>query len=932
MTKTEEHTVQLTINGEIVQAEVPSDLNLLHFLREQLHLTGTKNGCDTGHCGSCTVIVDGKARRACLLRVSKLDGAEVETIEGLGTDQALHALQQTFIEYGAVQCGYCTPGMLMAAKALLDNEPEPTRDDIRRTLDLNRNLCRCTGYVKVFEAIEAAAALLSGDGNKAKQPSADEGHVLLLPDAVGRVTGSTRFADDIFLDDMLHGAVLWSAHPHAEIISIDTSTASKMPGVQLIVTAKDIPGENAKGIVTRDEPAIADTKVRFIGDSLGAVFANTRSQALAAVEAIQVEYLPLKGVFSIEDAAAPDAPPIHPKGNLFHEATIVRGDVEAAFAECAVVVEDSYSTPFIEHAFLEPESGLGVPDSDGGVSIHYPTQTAFDDQKQLAAILDLPPEKVRVIQLPTGGAFGGKEDIIFHQYLALGALISQKPVKITLSREESLRAHVKRHPAFMHYKTGADSNGLILAIEAHVALDTGAYASLGLDVLENTVVFGAGPYFVPNLRLKGEAWYTNNVPAGAMRGFGVNQIAVALEQQMDRMARALNIDPIQFRLLNALDVGLPTAADHVLEDGIPGLKETLLAVRDSLESLERPPANGLKIGVGVASAVKNIGFGHGIPESAGVILELQSDGHVELKASQHEYGQGALAALAMMVSQELGTPLDQIHVHTPNTATTPETGPTTASRQTFLTGNATLMACQAMKDEVLGRAAEILDTDPADLRLDGNQVTATATGRTLDLRELGERFVIERRYHAPDSTPILEGEHSQYGLPGFTSRPTHWCYAYNTQAALVGVDPRSGKVEVLTILSANDVGRVINRQAVEGQIHGGVMMGVGYALSENFVVEEGINLTDSLHKCRVPKASDTPDIRPILVEVPHPIGPRGVKGFAEAPSLATAPAILNAIYDAVGIRINQIPVDSKLLRQEISDHTGTQESSGPKRG
>lgn len=911
--------VVFSVNGKTQTVQAGRTQNLLHFLRDDLGLTGTKNGCDTGHCGSCTVIVDGKARRACLLKVGKLDGTEIETVEGLAANGQLHPLQETFIGHGAVQCGFCTPGMLMTAKALLDQSPQPSRPEIKKALDVNRNLCRCTGYVKIFEAIEAAAQRMSGTGETQVEPEPETGRVLLQSDAVYRVTGQTRFADDIVLDGLLYGAILWSEHPHAEILSIDTSPSRAMSGVRLIVTAADIPGENVKGIVTKDEPAIAQDKVRYIGDSLAAVFADSVEQARAAAGAIQVTYRPLEGVFTPAQAAALDAPHVHPEGNLFHHASIERGDVEAAFAECAVVIEDTYTTPFIEHAFLEPESGIGIPEADGGVSVHYPTQSAFDDQKQLAAILDMPPEKIRVVQLPTGGAFGGKEDIIFHQYLALGALLSGQPVKITLTREESLRVHVKRHPARMTYKTGADAEGKVLAIQSHVVLDTGAYASLGLDVLENTVVFGAGPYYVLNLHLKGEAWYTNNVPGGAMRGFGVNQIAVALEQQMDRMARALDMDPIEFRLRNALDVGLPTAADHVLEEGIPGIKETLLAVRDSLKSVDLPAANGRKIGLGIASAVKNIGFGHGLPESAGVILELQSDGRVQLKASQHEYGQGAHATLAMLVADELGMPLEDIEVMGPDTAVTPETGPTTASRQTFLTGNAALMACRAMKEEILGRAAELLDADPKFLRLEGARVHHPDSGRSTELSELGERFVVERRYHAPESAPLLEDLPSQFGQPGFTSRATHWCYAYNTQAAVVAVDPLSGKVEVLTILSANDVGRIINRQAIEGQIHGGVMMGLGYALSENFVVEQGINLTDSLHKCRVPGAGATPDIRPIVLEVPHPVGPRGVKGFAEAPSLATAPAILNAVYDAVGVRINDIPIDAKQLRTKIAD-------------
>ncbi|MFP3852782.1 MAG: molybdopterin-dependent oxidoreductase [Anaerolineales bacterium] len=908
--------VRLTVNGQPVEATVAPDLNLMRFLREELNLTGLKNGCESGHCGACTVIADGRAQRACLLRMGKLDGANIETIESLSDGDQLHPLQETFVELGAVQCGFCTPGTIMTAKALLDTNPNPTRQDIIKALDINRNTCRCTGYLNIFDAIEQAAVKMNnGEAILGDRP--EKGMTMLRPDAINRVTGRTQYADDRRLPGLLHGKVLWSEHPHARILSIDTSQAEAMPGVHAIVTATDLHGVNERGVVLKDEPAIAHDKVRYIGDSLAAVFAETFEQAAEAAESIHVEYEPLPAVFSPAEAAAEDAPHVHEKGNLLHHAQIKRGDVEKAFTQCAVVVEGSYRTPHQEHGFMEPESGLGIPEPDGGITIQYPTQTAFDDQKQLASMLAMPQEKIRVIQTPTGGAFGGKEDMLLHQFLALGTLKTGQPVKITLSREESLRVHVKRHPAEIYYKTGADAEGKILAIQSEVVLDTGAYASLGLDVLENTLVFGAGPYFVPHLDLQGWSWYTNNVPSGAMRGFGVNQIAVALEQQLDEIARRLAIDPIDLRLINALDVGLPTAGDHVLEPGVPAIKETLVATKEALASLELPPANGRKIGVGVASAVKNIGFGHGLPESAGAIIELEADGSVTLKASQHEYGQGAHAGLAMMVAEELGTPLEHIQIIGPDTGQTPETGPTTASRQTFMTGNATLMACQSLKDDLFGHAAETLDVPPEELVLKHDRILHPPSGQQVPLAEIGDRFVVERRYTAPPTAPLLEDEASHFGEPGFESRATHWCYAYNTQAAIVAVDEQRGEVEVLHILSANDVGHAVNEKAILGQIHGGVMMGLGYALTEEYLVEEGQPITDTLHKIKLPKASDAPMITPILVEVPHPEGPRGVKGFAEAPSLATAPAILNAIYDAVGVRLHEIPADRKRVKAAL---------------
>ena len=918
--------VEFTLNGQPVRAQVPPEMSLLRFLRDELHLIGTKNGCSTGHCGACTVILNGKAVRSCLVRMSapRMAGARVETIEGLASDGKLHPLQAAFIEHGAIQCGFCTPGILMAAKALLDENPQPTEAEIKAALTRNRNLCRCTGYVKIVEAIESAADRLAR-GERAVDPivllaeeRADAPR--LRKEAIELATGAVRFSDDLVLEGMLYGRILWSAYPHAEILDINTSEAEAVEGVALVVTAKDIPGENRAGLIKLDQPAIAAEKVRFIGDPVAAVFAETQEIAETALEKIRVEYRPLPGVFSPEEAARPDAPRVHEDGNLCHHARIVRGDVEAAFRQCAVVVEHTYATPRIEHAFLEPEAGVGMPTDDGGILLKMGTQCAFDDRAQLARILALPEEKIRIVQLPMGGAFGGKEDILIYQFLALGALLSQRPVKITLTRAESLRTHPKRHSARMCFKTGADVEGRLLAVEAEIVLDGGCYTSLSADVLENTVVFACGPYYVPNVKLEGWVWYTNNVPGGAMRGFGVNQVAFALESNLDEIARRLGVDPFEIRELNALDVGLPTAADHILEEGVVGIKPTIAAAQEALKRLSLPqPAEGKRIGVGVASAVKNIGFGHGLSESAGAEVELNSAGQVRIRVSQHEYGQGAHAGLVRLASVELGVTLDRIEVIGPDTALTPPTGPTTASRQTFMTGNAVLMACRALKEELFARAAERLDTDPANIRIEDTFLVDTVSAQKIPIGDLGERFVMERRYGAPPSASLLEEEQSHYGQPDFASRPTHWCYTYGTHVAVVEVDERSGEVRVLTVIAAHDLGKVINWGAVAGQVHGGVVQGMGYALSEQFLVEQGVNITDTLRKCGVPTADKTPEIIPILVEVPHPQGPLGLKGFAEAPSLATAPAILNAIYDAVGVRITSLPATREKVLQAIKE-------------
>jgi aldehyde oxidoreductase len=912
--------VEMTVNGKEVKAKVTSSKTLLRYLRDDMGLMGTKDGCSNGHCGACSVIIDGKLTRSCLVKVIRLEGAKIETIEGLAADGNLDPIQQAFIDAGAVQCGFCTAGMIMSTKALLDTNPSPTTDEIKKHLTQNRNLCRCTGYVNIVKAVQLAAERRSGKSiHEDIAANSEPQHPIMDNIANQVVMGSMQYADDLKMEGMLYGKVLWSAHPHAEIIHVDTSEAEALPGVRAVITAKDIPGKNQCGMVIRDQPAIADKKVRYIGDSIASVFADTPEIASIAVGKINVEYKILPGVFSPAEAAHPDAPKVHDKGNLLHQVSIVRGDVDAAFEKCAVVIEGDYKTPFIEHGFLEPESGIGYPSEDGGVIIKYPTQSAFDDRTQLSEILAMPPEKIRVIALISGGSFGGKEDIIFHQHLALGALKTGKPVKITLTREESLRVHVKRHPAWMHFKTGADEQGRFQAIEARITLDTGAYCSLGLDVLENTAVFAAGPYFVPSVKINAESWYTNNVLAGAMRGFGVNQIAIGLEQQMDAMARALNMDPLDFRMINALGDGLITVADHELEPGVAGIKETIQAVKEELKRTPIPVSSDKKIGVGVACAVKNIGFGHHLPEEAGAVLDLDVDGRLMIRHSQHEYGQGAQTGLVTMATRELGISPDMISVYGPDTAVTPVTGSTTASRQTFLSGNALVMACQALKDELFNRAADHIGVSPVHMKFDGNRITDQESGKSIELRELGDHFRMEKKYVAPPSAQIFEKRHiSKWGTPEFRSQPTHFCYAYTTQAAIVEVSPETGDVRVLKVLASVDVGRIINRAAIEGQIHGGVMMGIGMALSEQFLVENGVNTTDSLHKVRMPLAEMTPEVVSLIVEVPHPLGPRGAKGFAEAPQLATAPAILNAIYDAVGIRINELPADKRRVKEAIN--------------
>ncbi len=909
--------VHFWLNGQEVNEDVKPDLDLMTLLREKLNLTGTKNGCASGHCGACTVIIDGKASRACLVRMPKIKpGSRIQTIEGLAEGDELHPLQTMFIKHGAFQCGYCTPGMLMAAKAFLDENPIRTKDEISFFLTRNRNLCRCTGYGNLLTAIqEAGKYMSSGEKPEPLEPDGLEIKTTQLRQhAIEIVTGKRVYAGDIKAKGLLYGKILFSQHPHAEILKVDASEALAIPGVVTVVTAWDIPGLNRAGVieVNRDQPAIAgrEQKARYIGDSVASVFAETPEIAAEALTKIKVEYNVLPAVFSPEEASKPDAPRIHENGNLLNHARIERGDVEAAFKECAVVSEHDYYTPMIEHGFMEPEAGVVYPNPDGGITLESGTQTVFDVRSQLSEILAMPEEMIRVRQVAQGGSFGGKEDMIMEQHLALAALKTKRPVKIVLTREESLRVHVKRHSMKLRIKTGAAQDGRILALDFTGVLDTGAYMSLGFDVLANVATFAAGPYYIPNVLIDAKAWYTNNVLAGAMRGFGVNQVVFGLEQNIDEMARGLGMDPYEFRLINGLTAGKPTVTDHVLEDGIPGINETIIAARDAMKQIDipQPSSPNKKIGIGVASAVKNVGYGMDIPESAGTIVELDKNGTLTLKVTHHEYGQGAWAGQAKLAVNELGIPFDRINVIGPDTTQTLPTGPTTASRQTFLTGNATVGACQKLKDDLFGRAAELLDEPPQHLAFKDDEIVSAESGRSIKLAELGEKFSYQYVYTSPRTSNLQPvGEKSMFGQPGFKSRMTFYAYSYGTQVAVVEVDTDTGAVKVLKVVAAADVGKLLNRKIVEGQISGGVVQGLGFALKEEYLVKDGFNLTDTLHKYSMPTPCDAPEIIPVIVEVPHPFGPQGVKGFAEAPSLATAGAIMNAIFDAVGVRIYDLP-------------------------
>lgn len=910
----------------------------MDYLRERLHLTGTKNGCNTGHCGACTVLVDGRPVKSCLTEVSKVNDRSVVTIEGLkGEEGGLHPIQQAFLELGAVQCGFCTPGMVLSSKALLDRKSNPTEKDIIKAL--SSNICRCTGYVKIKEAVHLAARLLT-EGTQAKRAPQEKGGIrkrVLDVDGKEKVTGALKFADDHFPEGLLHGAVCWSKYPHAEIRDISIEEAMKIEGVHTIMTHKDVPGMNLFGTANHepDNPVLAEDRVRFMGDAVAVVFAETKEIAKRARDLVKVRYRKLEGVFDPRRGLEADAPRLHAKGNIcqhiFHEV----GDVEKGFAEAQTTVSGHFETPFVEHAYLEPDAALAIPENDSGLMILAPTQSPFGVKRSVAEVVGLPEEKIHVRATPLGGAFGSRTYITVECLCALGALKTGRPVKITLSREESLRVSTKRHAFYMDYRVGVDKTGRLLAVDAKLVSDAGPYAALSHLVLDQACIFSCGPYSVPNIRIEGWAVHTNNANGGAFRGFGINQAAFAMESLLDEIARKLNMSPFDLRIKNALTIGDKTAAGEILKDSV-AIKATLQVAKKAYGELPKftPSGENKKIGIGVASAFKNVGSGKGSGvDHAGALIKFRQDGRYQMNASAVDMGQGIRSALCQIACEILGTTEDRIDIITGDTQLTPPHGPAVGQRQIFINGNAVYHAARKLRETLLENAASWLRKDSKDLALSSEGVVENATGRLLlnlsDLarlaRENGSVLEASYFYVAPRTFPLADKEgRSSVPLEEYRNYPS---YSYATHVAVVEVNMDSGEVEVKKVIAVQDVGKAINPQIIEGQLQGSCIMGQGYALSEQYPLKEGVPLATTLNKLGLPKIKEAPEIECRLVEDPEPHGPFGAKGVSEIATVPITPAILNAIFDAAGIRVHRLPADPKTILSLLAEKQTQQNES-----
>ncbi|MDR7426982.1 MAG: selenium-dependent xanthine dehydrogenase [Armatimonadota bacterium] len=851
--------MEFILNGRPVSVEAREGESLLEVLRERCGLTSMKDGCaPEGSCGACTVLVDGRAAVSCAQPAARVAGRRVTTLEGLPQERRAQ-WAECFVVAGASQCGFCSPGIVMKAEALLQRNPAPSREEILRALA--GNLCRCTGYIKIVEAIRLAAAARRGEPIPAPDWSGRVGSRTGRYQGRELALGTKPYVNDMRLPGMLYGAVRWSDHPRARVLRIDTSRAAACPGVVAVATWRDVPGQRRQGLITRDwRQFVAEGEVTsYVGDVLAVVAATSRAAAREAAALVEVDYEVLEPVTDPFAALAPGAPQLHEGGNVLSVSRVRRGDVDAALATAAHVATETFQTQFVEHAFLEPEAALAVPLEDGGVHVYSQGQGPWDDRRQVASFLALPEERVRVTQVSNGGAFGAKEDLNVQCHAALLARLTGRPVLVALSRRESIRFHTKRHPLTMTYTVGCDAEGHLLAVRARIVGDTGAYASVGDKVLERAAGHACGPYKVPHVDVEATAVYTNNPPAGAMRGFGVPQVNFAMEGMMDILAERVGIDGWEMRWRNALETGEVFATGQKLGPGV-GLKKTLLAVRDIYRSARY---------AGIACGLKNTGVGNGLKEYGKAILRVEPDGAVTLFHSWTEMGQGVHTALQQIACQELGLPADRVRVVV-DTIRELDTGQCTASRSTALGGRAVIEAARRLKAALGGRRLEDLAG-----------------------QEFYGEFLVDWTTKLGVENPI-----------------THFAYGWATQVVIL--DERG---RVARVVAAHDVGRVINPTLLEGQIQGAIHMGLGLALSEELVVQGGVPVTDTLKSLGIIPPAAMPEVECIFIEEPQPEGPYGAKGVGEAGMVPTASAVAAALYAFDGVRRTRLPMrDSAAAR------------------
>ena len=892
---------RFTLNHQRVAVNLDRAQPLAEVLRDRFGLFATKVGCAEGRCGTCTVLVDGTPHYSCLLTPAKVEGHAVTTLEGLQGDPLFERVAESFVQAGAIQCGFCTSGLLVAVHALLRVNPSPSTEQVRHTLA--GHLCRCAGYRKILEAVSAAAG---GHQQGKPRPTGHRyvGRSVPRADAREKVRGVARYGADLALPGMLWAAFARSPHPHAVLKRVDVSGALRIGGVHAALTGADLPAEKLIGQVIKDTPVICFDKVRYIGDPIAVVAAESADVAREAASTVQAEYEVLSGVFSIEEALQPSAPTVQVAGNVQAERRVVKGQVDEALTSASIVLEHVYRTQLMEHAYLEPEAGIAYLDEQGRLTLVSSVQYPHYVREELARVTGLPLERIRVLQTYIGGAFGGKVDISVSCAISLLALKTNRPVKMVYSREESILNSVKRHPFEIRHRIGAEPDGRIVAMDVEALADTGAYAAAGPIVLGRVSVHGAGAYQIPNVRYVARAVNTNTVMRGAMRGFGVPQALFATECQIDRLARQLGIDPLDLRERNILREGAKTHTGQQLFD--VGLAACLTAVRRVYEArrkehatLSLPPGRCRGLGV----AVMHYGLGYsGIPNPATATISVDRSGVITLRIGLGDLGQGSNTAILQMAAESLGVDLDAIHLITHDTDETVPSGPTSASRVTYFAGNAIQLAAREFLPRFLQHVAAEYKVEPTDrLRLEAGSVW-DGTHRIASFAEACEQAL-------PPQGVMVEGKFDPVTFMDANGQGVPYVvYSYAAHLAEVEVDTSLGTVDVLQIWAAHDAGTIVNPTLAEGQIEGGAVMGVGYALLEQLLGKDGRIENPSLGRYLIPTFADAPAITPIFVDNRERTGPFGAKGLAEPSVIPVAPAIVNAVYDATGVALDRLPI------------------------
>jgi len=860
-------TVRFTLNGRPVAIEPAPGESLLDALRERCGVTSVKDGCQPqGQCGCCLALVDGHPLVTCAFEARRAEGRSVLTLEGVSPRER-EIVSRSLVAKGGVQCGFCIPGIALRAKHLLDEHPSPGRDEIARALD--GHLCRCTGYAQIVEAIEAMARAWHGGEAPALLEDGGVGAPLARYGAVAQALGERPYVADLQRPGLLHGALALSPHARARVVRVDTSKAKALAGVHAVVTAADVPGDRWYGLLYDDWPGFVaeGEEVRCVGDVLAAVAAVDARTARAAAALVEVEYETLPPLLDPETALAADAPRVNPRHpNLLSLSVVRRGDAAAALAASAHVVRGTWCTQRIEHLFLEPEAALAEPLPDGRLALYTQGQGVFDDRRQVARFLGLPEEAVHVELVPSGGAFGGKEDMSVQAQTALLAHVTRRPVRLVLTREESVRVHPKRHPIRLDYAAGCDAEGRLTAVVARLLGDSGAYASVGGKVLERAAGHACGPYKVPAVDVEATAVYTNNPPCGAMRGFGAPQAAFAIEGCLDLLAKKAGLDGWEIRRRNAVGVGDAVTTGQVLEKSV-GLVKSLDAVKDAYYGALRAGR-----AVGIACGLKNSGIGNGVAEWGKCRLAVEADGTVSLYNGYTEMGQGLLTVLVQFAVEATGLPAAVFHPKVDSTFAL-GCGQTTGSRATLFGGRAVTSAARKLRAD-----------------LDAGATLADLLGRV---------YAADERV---DDTTALGAD-----VPRIK---THTSYGFATQVVILD---EKGRVE--RVIAAHDVGRVVNPALCRGQIEGSIHMGLGYALTEELPCENGMPVTTRLREIGVLRARDMPATEVILVEEPEPEGPCGAKGVGEIGLVPTAAAVASALEAFDGVRRTTLPMkDSPAAR------------------